>query len=60
MFVVWMFLPVVDDPLTRVEIGYPLAALVLFISLFVLYETSTPKSGESLPEQPATSSASAS
>ncbi|MFT4049897.1 MAG: lipopolysaccharide biosynthesis protein [Solirubrobacterales bacterium] len=42
-FVVWMFLPVVSDPLTRVEIGYPAAAFVLFISLLVLYERVTPK-----------------
>jgi O-antigen/teichoic acid export membrane protein len=43
LFVVWMLLPIVDDPIKRVEIGYPAAAVVLFVSLFVLYERSTPK-----------------
>jgi O-antigen/teichoic acid export membrane protein len=42
-FIVWMFLPIIDSPLHRVEIGYPLSALILFISLFTLYEISTPK-----------------
>jgi O-antigen/teichoic acid export membrane protein len=44
-FVVWMLLPIVEDPLTRVEIGYPAAAMVLFLSLLVLYERVTPHSG---------------
>jgi O-antigen/teichoic acid export membrane protein len=47
LFVLWMFLPVVDDPIKRVEVGYPAAALVLFVSLFVLYEKSTPRAAES-------------
>jgi hypothetical protein len=38
-----MLLPIVEDPIKRVEIGYPAAAIVLFISLFVLYEKSTPR-----------------
>lgn len=42
-FVVWMFLPIVEDPLTRVEIGYPAAAFLLFASLLVLYERVTPR-----------------
>lgn len=42
-FVVWMFLPVVEDPITRVEIGYPAAAFLLFASLLVLYERVTPR-----------------
>jgi O-antigen/teichoic acid export membrane protein len=43
LFVIWMLLPIVEDPIKRVEIGYPAAAIVLFISLFVLYEKSTPR-----------------
>jgi O-antigen/teichoic acid export membrane protein len=43
LFVVWMLLPIVEDPIKRVEIGYPAAAIVLFVSLFVLYEKSTPR-----------------
>jgi hypothetical protein len=54
LFVVWMLLPIVEDPIKRVEIGYPAAAIVLFVSLFVLYEKSTPR------ENTATSSTSAS
>jgi O-antigen/teichoic acid export membrane protein len=46
LFVVWMFLPIVDDPITRVEIGYPLSALVLFLSLLVLYERITPRGSD--------------
>lgn len=42
-FLVWMLVPVVEDPLTRVEIGYPASALILFVSLFVLYERATPR-----------------
>lgn len=42
-FVVWMMLPIVDDPLHRVEIGYPASALMLFVSLFVVYRTTTPR-----------------
>lgn len=41
-FVVWMLLPVVEDPLHRVEIGYPASAVVLFVSLLGLYLASTP------------------
>ncbi|MBK5230589.1 MAG: hypothetical protein JJE27_05375 [Thermoleophilia bacterium] len=41
-FVVWMLLPVVDDPLHRVEVGYPASALLLFILLLRLYRTATP------------------
>jgi hypothetical protein len=41
-----MFLPFIDSPLHRVEAGYPLSALILFVSLFVLYEISTPKATE--------------
>jgi hypothetical protein len=40
-----MFLPFIDSPLHRVEAGYPLASLILFLSLFTLYEVATPKSG---------------
>lgn len=47
LFVVWMLLPIVEDPITRVEIGYPAAAVVLFSSLFVLYERSTPRTATS-------------
>ena len=36
VFVVWMLLPIVEDPLHRVEIGYPASAIVLFVSLFGL------------------------
>lgn len=43
LFVVWMFLPIVDSPIDRVEIGYPISALVLFLSLLVLYERITPR-----------------
>ncbi|MBI5311219.1 MAG: oligosaccharide flippase family protein [Actinobacteria bacterium] len=42
-FVVWMLLPVVEDPLRRVEIGYPASAILLFVSLFGLYLVSTPR-----------------
>lgn len=41
-FLTWMLLPVVEDPLTRVEIGYPVSAAILFASLFALYRVSTP------------------
>lgn len=44
VFVVWMLLPVVSDPLHRVEIGYPMAALILFLALLVLYQKTTPRS----------------
>ena len=58
-FLVWMLLPIHDSALTRVEIGYPASALLLFAMLFVLYEKSTPRSTE--PDAPSTSaSASAS
>jgi O-antigen/teichoic acid export membrane protein len=50
-FVVWMLLPIVKNPITRVEIGYPAAAFILFASLLVLYERITPHS------EPATSPA---
>lgn len=46
-FVVWMLLPIVDDPLQRVEIGYPASALVLFVSLLSLYLVSTPSAKSS-------------
>ncbi len=46
-FVVWMLLPIVEKPLTRVEIGYPAAALLLFGMLFVLYERVTPRTSTS-------------
>ncbi len=44
-FVVWLLLPLHDSALTRVEIGYPASALLLFLMLFVLYEKSTPRTG---------------
>lgn len=44
-FVTWMLLPVVDDPLRRVEIGYPASALLLFVSLFAVYRATTPRGG---------------
>lgn len=52
LFVVWMLLPIVEDPITRVEIGYPAAAIVLFASLFVLYEKSTPRESAATEPQP--------
>lgn len=42
-FVVWLLLPLHDSALTRVEIGYPASALLLFVLLFGLYEKSTPR-----------------
>ncbi|MBI4897991.1 MAG: oligosaccharide flippase family protein [Actinobacteria bacterium] len=42
-FVVWMLLPIVDDPLQRVEIGYPASAFLLFALLLGLYRVSTPR-----------------
>lgn len=42
-FVTWLLLPLHDSALTRVEIGYPASALLLFVMLFVLYERSTPR-----------------
>ena len=42
-FVVWLLLPLHDSALTRVEIGYPASALLLFVMLFTLYERSTPR-----------------
>jgi O-antigen/teichoic acid export membrane protein len=44
-FVAWMALPWIDSPLHRVEIGYPLSSLILFLSLFALYQVATPKAG---------------
>lgn len=43
-FVVWMLLPVVEDPMTRVVVGYPAAAALLFVLLFALYQKTTPRS----------------
>lgn len=48
VFLVWMLLPVVEDPLTRVEIGYPVSASVLFVSLFWLYRSSTPRASDAV------------
>jgi O-antigen/teichoic acid export membrane protein len=42
-FVTWLLLPFHDSALTRVEIGYPASALLLFVLLFALYERSTPR-----------------
>lgn len=42
-FVVWMLLPIVDDPLQRVEVGYPASAFLLFVLLLALYRASTPR-----------------
>jgi O-antigen/teichoic acid export membrane protein len=36
-FLVWTFLPVVDDPLTRVEIGYAGATAILTGLLYLIY-----------------------
>lgn len=44
-FVVWEYGAFVEDPIDRVAYGYPAAALLLFVSLFVLYERVTPRSG---------------
>lgn len=42
-FVIWMLLPVIEDPLLRVEIGYPASALLLFATLLAVYRSSTPR-----------------
>lgn len=42
-FLAWMLAPVVEDPLTRVVIGYPASSLILFVSLLVLYVRETPR-----------------
>ncbi len=42
-FLAWMLSPIVEDPLTRVEIGYPASSLILFTLLFVLYQRVTPR-----------------
>ncbi len=42
-FLAWMLSPIVEDPLTRVEIGYPASSLILFASLFLLYQRATPR-----------------
>ncbi|MFY9265416.1 MAG: hypothetical protein WAO61_08330 [Solirubrobacterales bacterium] len=46
-FLIWMLTPIVEDPLHRVEIGYPLSALLLFGGLFAVYRTGTPKAATS-------------
>ncbi|MGB0872937.1 MAG: lipopolysaccharide biosynthesis protein [Solirubrobacterales bacterium] len=42
-FLAWMLSPIVEDPLTRVEIGYPASSLILFTLLFLLYQRTTPR-----------------
>ncbi|HMJ37217.1 MAG TPA: hypothetical protein VK501_25155 [Baekduia sp.] len=41
-FVAWMLLPVVDDELTRAEVGYAGAAGLLCVLLYVLYRRPAP------------------
>lgn len=42
-FVVWEYGGFVEDPIDRVAIGYPVASLILFASLFALYQRITPR-----------------
>jgi O-antigen/teichoic acid export membrane protein len=42
-FVIWEYGAFVADPLDRVAIGYPVASLLLFVSLMTLYQRSTPR-----------------
>jgi O-antigen/teichoic acid export membrane protein len=42
-FVIWEYAGFVKDPIQRVAIGYPAASLILFASLFLLYERVTPR-----------------
>ncbi|MGH2905375.1 MAG: lipopolysaccharide biosynthesis protein [Solirubrobacterales bacterium] len=47
-FLIWEFAGFVEDPIERVAIGYPAAAAILFVSLFVLYEAVTPKAAAAI------------
>jgi hypothetical protein len=37
VFLGWTFLPIIDDALLRVEVGYAAATIVLCVLLFLLY-----------------------
>jgi O-antigen/teichoic acid export membrane protein len=39
LFLVWTFLPVIDDPLLRVEVGYAGATAALAALLYVVYRS---------------------
>ncbi len=44
LFCSWMFTPIIANPLFRAEVGYLLAATLLWFSLWVIYKRSTPTS----------------
>jgi hypothetical protein len=37
LFLAWTVVPVVNDPLTRVEVGYAGATAILAVGLFIVY-----------------------
>ena len=57
-FLIWSFLPVVSDPLLRIEIGYAATTAVLALTLYLIYrasaiarERTSPRSDRTLAQQ---------